>query len=265
MAKRKLTEDCNSFSGADIAESANINGVLTSVSPKMKQGKRAKYFEGKLTDGEKQLRIVGFREGQRSTLAEYQKKNAPVTLLNCELKRDRQSEELEVLLKSSWHHRPQKFEISDIAAIATSELKLEALGSRNTYDKDCLSAKVLRVQDPEKVSGGITKQDITIADVTSAGRLTLWEDDIGRMQKGKSYRLTNVVCCFQMEKYLSLPKEGAVLAEISDIGEVAEDDLADEYTTIADAEVVGVVSINSYLACIACKCKVETTNEKLGK
>ena len=68
-----------------------------------------------------------------------------------------------------------------------------------------------------------------------------------------------------MEKYLSLPKEGAVLAEISDIGEVAEDDLADEYTTIADAEVVGVVSIDSYLACIACKCKVETTSEKLGK
>ena len=183
MAKRKLTEDCNSFSGADIAESANINGVLTSVSPKMKQGKRAKYFEGKLTDGEKQLRIVGFREGQRSTLAEYQKKKAPVTLLNCELKRDRQSEELEVLLKSSSRMAPspQKFKISDIAAIATSELKLEALGSRNTYDKVCLSAKVLRVQDPEKVSGGIMKQDITIADVTSAARLTLWEDDIGRI------------------------------------------------------------------------------------
>ena len=64
--KRKLEFD--SLSGVSEAESADIHGVIASVSP-MKKGKRASYFDCKLTDGEVQMRVVGFRDGQQKKLA----------------------------------------------------------------------------------------------------------------------------------------------------------------------------------------------------
>ena len=53
----KLTEEFDSVSNAVLTESAIIHGVVASVSL-MKTGKRAKFFEGKLTDGTKTMRMV---------------------------------------------------------------------------------------------------------------------------------------------------------------------------------------------------------------
>ena len=50
--KRKLLEEFETVSDAKSSESATIHGLVASVSP-MKSGKRAKYFDTKLTDGEK--------------------------------------------------------------------------------------------------------------------------------------------------------------------------------------------------------------------
>ncbi len=44
-----------------------------------------------------------------------------------------------------------------------------------------------------KMSGGYRKQVVTVADATSAGRIPLWEEGIGRMDEGKAYRLTDIV------------------------------------------------------------------------
>ena len=66
----KLTEEFNSVSNAVLTESAIIHGVVASVSP-MKTGNRAKFFEGKLTDGTKTMRMVGFRSHQQNQLATY--------------------------------------------------------------------------------------------------------------------------------------------------------------------------------------------------
>ena len=107
---------------------------------------------------------------------------------------------------------------------------------------------------------------MTIADCTSAANVSLWQNDIGSMVEGKSYRLSNVVVsCYQSSKYLSLPK-GATIIECADLGDVAEDDLAEDFVTVIDAEVVGVLTLGSYPACIAqaCKSKVTPTSGKLG-
>ena len=93
-AKRKLTDEFDSVSNAVLTESAIIHGVVASVSP-MKSGKRAKFFEGKLTDGTKTMRMVGFRSHQQNQLATYQADAKPVALHDCELKPARQSLELE--------------------------------------------------------------------------------------------------------------------------------------------------------------------------
>lgn len=58
--------------------------------------------------------------------------------------------------------------------------------------------------------------------------------------------------------------EGATIAEIADIGDVKENDVPDEFTTFADAEVVGVLTLKSYSTCLACKSEVTPTMGKLG-
>jgi ssDNA-binding replication factor A large subunit len=82
------------------------------------------------------------------------------------------------------------------------------------------------------VSGGLSKQDVTIADATAAARLTLWESDVHSVREGRSYELSNlVVRSYLGDKYLSMPKEGAQIKEIDDIGDVHEDDEAEQYIT----------------------------------
>jgi len=96
--------------------------------------------------------------------------------------------------------------------------------------------------------------------------LMLWEADVRQMAEGKSYRLSNVVArSCQGSNYLSMPKEGASLAELPDIGDVAEDDVGELCTTIVDAEVAGIISLGLYSACIACRSKVTAITNKLGQ
>ena len=66
-----------------------------------------------------------------------------------------------------------------------------------------------------------------------------------------------------MEKYLSMPKEGAEIIEISDLG-VANDDLPKAELAISDVTVVGAL-LHSYYACVACGGKVEQASNNLYK
>ncbi len=87
----------------------------------------------------------------------------------------------------------------------------------------------------------------------------MWEDDIGKLVMGNSYRLEDaVVRSYQGNKYISVPKDGATITKIEDIGDVDEEDLADNTFTVKDAEVIDVQSLGTYKywACIVCKSKV---------
>ena len=50
--------------------------------------------------------------------------------------------------------------------LVTQEIMLDGLEAKNGYDRVSVSRKVVRVADPVKVSGGLKKQDATIADLT---------------------------------------------------------------------------------------------------
>ena len=210
------------------------------------------------------MRMVGFRGDQRYQLASYHDSAQSVALYNCEVKPARQSEELQIVMRSSTQVQasPKKFDIDckDVSRNIADQITLSGLDDKNTFDRVSLAAKVLNVAEPSKVSGDLTKQDITIADRTAAARMTLWEADIEHMKEGKSYKLTNfVVRTYQGSKYLSMPKEGANLDEIADIGEIAADDIPENVVTAHDVEVIGVQTLDSYPSCVACNSKVEPT------
>lgn len=69
-----MAEKFESISAVGAADNVNVHGVVATLSP-MKQEKRAKYFESKLTDGENQLHTVGFQDEQCSRLVQYQEKS----------------------------------------------------------------------------------------------------------------------------------------------------------------------------------------------
>ena len=48
------------------------------------------------------------------------------------------------------------------------------------------------------------------------------------------------------EKYISLPKDGVTSEEISDIGEVHQDEPADSSFTVHDGEIAGALSFTNY-------------------
>ena len=67
------------------------------------------------------------------------------------------------------------------------------------------------------------------------------------------------------EKYISLPKDGATFEEISDIGEVHQDEPADSSFTVHDGEIAGVLSFTNYHICLSCKKKVLSTTHNFGR
>ena len=74
------------FEISSVAETGNatLHGVIAAVSP-MKKVSKAEYFDAKITDGEVQLRVVGFRKKQRKRLAEFEDQMQPVELYNCQI------------------------------------------------------------------------------------------------------------------------------------------------------------------------------------
>ena len=66
------------------------------------------------------------------------------------------------------------------------------------------------------------KQDIIVADQTATARVTLWEDNVGAFNEGKSYILKSFVeRVSQLTKYLSMGEDATEIVPIKDIGVVA--------------------------------------------
>ena len=70
----------------------------------------------------------------------------------------------------------------------------------------CRYAKDIRVDEAAVVSDGLKVQNAIITDANRATciKMALWENDIGRLSKGKSYHLV-IVNSFKGEKFLQFP------------------------------------------------------------
>ena len=91
------------------------------------------------------------------------------------------------------------------------------------------------------------------------------EDDVGKFQENLSYNFRNfVVRTYMQEKYISLPKDGTTFEEITDIGEVHQDEPADSSFTVHNGEIAGALSFTNYPICLSCK-KVLPTTHKFGR
>ena len=270
MAKRSLQEFLDLSCVEKPSQHAKLHGIVASVSPMKKSKSSCSYFDGQLTDGTHKIRVVGFDDEQQKKLAAAYSKKEPITLSNCEIKAGRQSTGMEVMVRkfTGIDQSPHKFDVTDVQSIGRTYISLGQLGHMENFDRVTLSVKAIRV-DPAVEVGGKKKQDITIADTTGTGKLVLWEDNIGNITEGESYKLSGMmVRTFQNKHYLSMPRDNATIDPLSDIGDVEEDESDDEhYHELIAARVTAVPMLHTYRTCIACNGKVllEPSNHELGR
>ena len=101
-AKRKLEfEDYSQV--AEEAGSADIHGVVTSLSPLKRSKKGNNYYHGQLCDGKQSLRFVGFASNQQKMLEEFLEGRKSVQISNCQ-----SPTEIQISLRC-WSKEPPRF------------------------------------------------------------------------------------------------------------------------------------------------------------
>ena len=95
---------------------------------------------------------------------------------------------------------------------------LSEISSCGNFDPVNVQGKVTKVNGPMSVHTGKKKQDVVIADSSASAKLTIWEEMIGSIIEGTSYKFSNVfVLEYAGLKSLSFPKEGGNIEKIDDI------------------------------------------------
>ena len=188
MEEKTTLTEFDSIAQLQPTNAASIHDVVTNVSP-MKKSQSTSYFEAKLCDDDTQVRLVGFSATQQKRLANCQDTMDPVNLSDVKIKCAKHSDDLELLLKTSSQvqRSPKKIAPAKVAKLVSSNISLIDLQHKKDYDRVNVRAKVLRIEDPVKVSPVLQKQDVTIADSSAAAKITLWEKSIGNLSVHKSY------------------------------------------------------------------------------
>ena len=233
MAKKRTYKEIDYIDDVDSpATNTTIHGAITAT-----PGTKGRiFFDGMLADDTSTMRLVGFAATQQKKLEEYQQKNVAVELRNCEVKRSRYGEGYELMLKSgsSIKESPKKIDVSTPIAV-NKEITLEQFPEMALFQKVIVTVKVIKVNNtvqlPEKV-----KQGIIVADKTATAKVTLWEDNVGAFNEGRSHILKNfVVRMYQSTKYLSMGGDATEIVPIEDIGVVAAAfDINDEEEVVKD-------------------------------
>lgn len=240
----------------------------------VKSGKKApysKYYTGKLTDGKNTMRLVSFDCKSRPEMERCCREKVPVAIANCALKPSPYDGKYELLAsprKTSLERSERVFNLpADLDAIDPDYAKTISLDEISVLvpnQQVNVCVKVLEVYGITEVTKkgtwkSLEKQEVLVADHSDTIRLVLWEKDVCRLEKGKSYKLSSVnTRSFKERAYLSVSDCTSITA-IDDIGDVAEQDPDEEHTLVGDetftGDVVSVTSVDVYKSCMACSGK----------
>lgn len=250
------------------SKAAKLHGVITNISPMKQTGIGKSYFECQFADETSTVRMVGFDTAQQQKMAEHQEQQQTISVDNCEIKKSRYGDSMEVLLKQSTAVECSPRKLASVCNNYADIITLDEFFSMPDYKGITIIIKVVKISPKIEVKPGLEKQDIVVADATGSARLTLWQRDIDILEVNESYELQNVtVRSYNDKKYLTPPRLGFKFRGVSDIGDIAdvEETVAEEKYKLNDATVALVTNFSIGKVCIVCKGKVEITSYRIGK
>ena len=207
--KRKLEElEVDEVESLDeTLSTACVHGVISTLSP-IKKGCKSNYFDGSVSDGKSNIRLVGFNPSQRIRMKNLMKNKQAVKIDDCEVRHARRGQSMEILLKGSTKisMSPRKFEFSNIL-IQEEITPLSDLESKGVYDRVSVHIKVGNITHPTEVPTGKKKQDVIIVDGSGSGKCVLWGENIGNL-KGECYLLKNFVV--RVRRQISIHGQGFI-------------------------------------------------------
>ena len=247
--------------GDEPISSANVHVVVTALSP-LKQGRKSVYFDGVVSDGSTSRRVVAFSEKQLKTLKGFKESKMPAELQDCQVKHGVHGEEMEIVIKKGSKIRPSEKKIDtskiDFDGEVSPLVCVNEVDDKKVFSLVSVRVKVHCISKPETLQSGLTKQDMVIADRSGSGRATIWGENIGLVQTGKSYLLSSfMVKEFTGQKYLSMRKGVSGIEKIDDLQDVAEANDSLEDNVLKNAMIVGVSEFVRKKVCRKCHSYVE--------
>ncbi len=150
-------------------------------------------------------KLISFEPRLHPEIERLQKNDESVSCINCNVKEAMDGNGFEVVAvkKSMITNSPKKFVISaedkeKLGGTASSELsELQEIETVAVHRKVCITGKILSVGPVEEVKSkscekSFRKQECTIADKSCECRFVVWEELAGMIEKGKSYKVTDV-------------------------------------------------------------------------
>ena len=261
--KRAAVQEYESLSDIDEptqqGKKAKLHGVLTNLSPW-----KGRFFDGKISDGEDTMRLVGFSETKRNNLAEYLTAKTPLQFSNCAIQTPFAGEgRFEIIVRDNTtigksHHRfnTDDFQIEESQSADIEELTLNKLSKTTPFQRISTKVKCVEILDTLVLDETRHVQNILLADQTATTRMALWETNIGSLAPGKTYHLQNVQVKHFGEQYtLTSPRHGMLVTEIKDFPGITCASLAThtDQTTLHKATVIAVSGLSQHQSCIVCK------------
>lgn len=163
---------------------------------------------------------------------------------------------------------PQKQLTFRYEAPVETQDKIGSLSKLNIYQKVCVQAKVLEKGEPEQITTKLNKTllkcDAIIGDNTGTIKLTLWEQDISKINATNSYRMTNLTIReFENCKTLTSSYD-STFEQITDIGQIRDDNSQ----SLTESETVNAtllsVSCSSMNSCVSCKKNLPPLNTDIA-
>ena len=141
---------------------------------------------------------------------------------NCEVKEDKYSSDLEVVVRKSSEPRQSysKFEVSPTMFDETDDsMAIDKIPRLVNYQRVSVKVKGIGEEDAIVVKKGLIKHDYIIADRTGSCKIVTWEDNVGLLQDGNCYELSGLMIrAFKGTKYHSIPN--VTIKNVDDIEEV---------------------------------------------
>ena len=265
------SQEFDQLSDITATSNAKVHGILETLSPIKVGGNQIKYFDGYLTDDRKRVRMFSFEdESVRTKLKKFRGTTDPLSLSRCELQPSKNDDKIEIRIQ---HHTEvadsnKKYDKDKVMSMTeVKTISLNDLGPSIGKRVNVRKVKATSLSKPETVGkNSKRKQDIKIEDESGTAKLTIWEENIGSVTESKSYHLWNVkVNEFNQEKHLTTAFDSEI-EEVHDDGieamtmeETSTESAAKGTsceTMVENAQIVGVLHLDSYLSCINCKTRV---------